>query len=122
MIGGFAVKVLISGGGIAGPALAHWLHRHGIAATIVERAPRPRPGGHAVDVRGVARQVIERMGLMPAVLAKRVARKSDSSSASTTASASSFCTIVMMSLFIGFVLSGSQARKPLVAASIPDAL
>ena len=72
MIGGFAVKVLISGGGVAGPALAHWLHRHGIAATIVERAPRPRPGGHAVDVRGVARQVIERMGLMPAVLAKRV--------------------------------------------------
>jgi len=66
------MKVLISGGGIAGPALAHWLHRHGIEATIVERSPAPRPGGHAVDVRGVAREVVERMGLMPAVLANRV--------------------------------------------------
>jgi len=66
------MKVLISGGGVAGPALAHWLHRYGIDVTIVERAPAPRPGGHAVDVRGVARDVVERMGLMPAVLDNRV--------------------------------------------------
>ncbi|QKW08402.1 FAD-dependent monooxygenase [Streptomyces sp. NA04227] len=56
--------VLVSGGGIAGPALAHWLHRHGFRTTVVERAPGPRPGGQAVDVRGVALTVIERMGLL----------------------------------------------------------
>jgi 2-polyprenyl-6-methoxyphenol hydroxylase-like FAD-dependent oxidoreductase len=66
------MRVLISGGGIAGPALAHWLHRHGIGVTVVERAPGLRPGGHAVDVRGVARDVVERMGIMPAVLDNRV--------------------------------------------------
>lgn len=56
--------VLISGGGIAGPVLAYWLHRHGFQATVVERAPGPRPGGQAVDVRGVALDVVERMGLL----------------------------------------------------------
>ncbi|MER5968925.1 FAD-dependent monooxygenase [Streptomyces sp. NPDC002055] len=56
--------VLISGGGIAGPVLAHWLHRRGFRVTAVERAPAPRPGGQAVDVRGVALDVLDRMGLL----------------------------------------------------------
>lgn len=59
--------VLISGASIAGPALAYWLGRHGFQPTVVERAPALRPGGHAVDVRGVARDVVERMGIMPQV-------------------------------------------------------
>ncbi|MGW8761325.1 FAD-dependent monooxygenase [Streptomyces sp. NPDC055815] len=56
--------VLISGGGIAGPVLAHGLRRHGFAPTVVERAPGRRPGGQAVDIRGVALDVVERMGLL----------------------------------------------------------
>ncbi|MFF4380953.1 FAD-dependent monooxygenase [Kitasatospora sp. NPDC001547] len=56
--------VLVSGAGIAGPALAYWLRRHGFTPTVVERAPGPRPGGQAVDLRGAGRTVIERMGLM----------------------------------------------------------
>ncbi|GAB3149861.1 FAD-dependent monooxygenase [Micromonospora sonneratiae] len=59
--------VLISGASIAGPALAYWLHRYGFDVTVVERSPALRPGGHAVDVRGVARDVVERMGIMPRV-------------------------------------------------------
>jgi 2-polyprenyl-6-methoxyphenol hydroxylase-like FAD-dependent oxidoreductase len=59
--------VLISGGGIAGPALAFWLRRFGFAPTVVEIAPGPRPGGQTVDLRGVSRVVAERMGVMPAV-------------------------------------------------------
>jgi 2-polyprenyl-6-methoxyphenol hydroxylase-like FAD-dependent oxidoreductase len=59
--------VLISGAGVAGPALAHWLVRAGYRPTIVERAPAPRPGGQTVDLRGAGRTVVERMGLMPAV-------------------------------------------------------
>ncbi|MGI5401269.1 FAD-dependent monooxygenase [Streptomyces sp. CA-135486] len=56
--------VLISGGGIAGSALAHLLHRRGLAPVIVERAPGLRRGGQAVDIRGVALDVVDRMGLL----------------------------------------------------------
>ncbi|MER7849767.1 FAD-dependent monooxygenase [Kitasatospora sp. NPDC096077] len=56
--------ILISGAGIAGPALAYWLRRHGFRPVVVERAPAPRPGGQAVDLRGAGRTVVERMGLM----------------------------------------------------------
>jgi 2-polyprenyl-6-methoxyphenol hydroxylase-like FAD-dependent oxidoreductase len=55
--------VLISGASIAGPALAYWLHRFGFRATVVERSPGLRPGGQAIDLRGVAKEVVRRMGL-----------------------------------------------------------
>jgi 2-polyprenyl-6-methoxyphenol hydroxylase-like FAD-dependent oxidoreductase len=63
------VEVLVSGASIAGPALAHWLHRRGAVVTVVEQAPALRPGGQAVDARGVAREVIARMGIDRAVRA-----------------------------------------------------
>ncbi|KAA9374401.1 FAD-binding monooxygenase [Microbispora cellulosiformans] len=56
--------ILISGGGIAGPALAYWLGRAGFTVTVVERAPAPRPGGQTVDLRGAGRTVAARMGLL----------------------------------------------------------
>ena len=56
-------NILIAGGSIAGPALAHWLHRFGFRSTIVERAPGLRAGGQAIDLRGVAKEVVRRMGL-----------------------------------------------------------
>ncbi|MEU1626924.1 FAD-dependent monooxygenase [Streptomyces sp. NPDC020096] len=57
--------VLISGGSIAGPALAHWLGRYGFRTTLVEKAPALREGGQAVDFRGTAHMsVLERMGLL----------------------------------------------------------
>lgn len=64
--------VLISGAGIAGPALAHWLARYGFRPTVVERAPGPRAGGQTVDLRGAGREVVERMGLLPAARAAAV--------------------------------------------------
>jgi len=64
--------VLISGAGVAGLTLAHWLTRHGFATTVVERAPALRDGGHAVDIRGAAREVAERMGVMTEVKQARV--------------------------------------------------
>jgi 2-polyprenyl-6-methoxyphenol hydroxylase-like FAD-dependent oxidoreductase len=60
-------RVLISGASIAGPALALWLYRFGFDVTLVERAPTLRPGGYAVDFRGTAMRVLERMGLVDAV-------------------------------------------------------
>lgn len=61
------LRVLVSGAGIAGPALAHRLHRQGHHVTLVERAATPRTGGQAVDLRGTGRVVIDRMGLMPQI-------------------------------------------------------
>ncbi|WP_161962473.1 FAD-dependent monooxygenase [Nocardioides speluncae] len=57
------IRVLVTGASIAGPALAHWLRRRGVEVTVVEQAPGLRPGGQAVDARGVAKEVIRRMGL-----------------------------------------------------------
>src|SRR3954464_15402425 len=65
------IRVLISGASIAGPALAHWLSRRGAEVTVVERSPGLRPGGQAVDARGVAKEVIARMGLDAPVRAAR---------------------------------------------------
>jgi len=57
------LTILISGAGIAGPTLAYWLVRRGHRPVLVERTPELRVGGHAVDIRGTALEVIERMGL-----------------------------------------------------------
>src|SRR5690348_7635626 len=65
------IRVLVTGASIAGPSLAHWLRRRGAEVTVVERAPGLRPGGQAVDARGVAKEVIRRMGLDAAVRAAR---------------------------------------------------
>jgi 2-polyprenyl-6-methoxyphenol hydroxylase-like FAD-dependent oxidoreductase len=60
--------VLISGAGIAGPALAYWLDRFGFEVTVVERARDIREGGQAVDFRGATqRRVLEHMGLWSAI-------------------------------------------------------
>jgi 2-polyprenyl-6-methoxyphenol hydroxylase-like FAD-dependent oxidoreductase len=56
-------NVLISGAGVTGLALAYWLDRAGFAVTLVERAAEFRRGGQAVDVRGVALDVLKAMGL-----------------------------------------------------------
>jgi 2-polyprenyl-6-methoxyphenol hydroxylase-like FAD-dependent oxidoreductase len=59
------MEVLVSGAGIAGPALAHWLLRAGHRVALVENTPALRSGGNPVDVRGPALPVAEAMGLMP---------------------------------------------------------
>jgi 2-polyprenyl-6-methoxyphenol hydroxylase-like FAD-dependent oxidoreductase len=67
-------SVLISGAGIAGPALAWWLLGLGIRVTLVERAASLRDGGQAVDFRGaVHMSVIDRMAIL-AELKKRETR------------------------------------------------
>src|ERR1700733_7757107 len=55
--------VLISGAGIAGPALAHQLAARGWQTTVVERCAQRRDEGHNIDVRGAAREVVRRMGI-----------------------------------------------------------
>ncbi|GAA3645013.1 FAD-dependent monooxygenase [Nonomuraea antimicrobica] len=65
------MKVLVSGASVGGPVLAHWLGRHGYDVTVVERAPAPRKGGQAVDLRGAALTVAARMGVLAEIEALR---------------------------------------------------
>ncbi|WP_030911563.1 FAD-dependent monooxygenase [Streptomyces sp. NRRL F-5126] len=67
-----ARRVLISGASIAGPALAYWLDRYGFDVTVVEKASAVRGGGYAIDIRGTARDVADRMGLLPQLRAAHV--------------------------------------------------
>jgi 2-polyprenyl-6-methoxyphenol hydroxylase-like FAD-dependent oxidoreductase len=64
-------NVLISGGGVAGLALAYWLDDAGFRVTVVERSPEWRAGGQAIDVRGVALDVVKVMGLLDAMTERR---------------------------------------------------
>ncbi len=57
------MRIAISGAGVAGAALAHWLHRTGHTPTVIEQAPRFRTGGYMIDFWGVGYQVAKRMGI-----------------------------------------------------------
>ena len=61
---------VISGASIAGLSAAFWLRRAGWRVTVIERANAFRDGGQNVDVRGIAREVLTRMGLFDAVKAQ----------------------------------------------------
>lgn len=57
------MRVAISGAGVAGPALAYWLHRTGHTPTLIEKAPAFRAGGYMVDFWGIGYQMSKRMGI-----------------------------------------------------------
>ena len=69
------MHVLIAGASIAGPTLAWWLNEYGIKVTIVEKSPAPRPGGHAIDIRGAGIAVIRAMGLEDQIRQERTQMK-----------------------------------------------
>jgi 2-polyprenyl-6-methoxyphenol hydroxylase-like FAD-dependent oxidoreductase len=59
-----APSVLISGAGIAGPALAFWLKAAGYQPTLVEHAPALRTGGYVIDFWGLGYDIAQHMGLV----------------------------------------------------------
>ena len=61
------MKVLISGGGIAGPTLAYWLQKFGHEVLLVEQAPQLRSGGYLIDFWGLGYDIAEKMGLIPRI-------------------------------------------------------
>ncbi|MFI7439344.1 FAD-dependent monooxygenase [Nonomuraea indica] len=66
------LSVLISGAGVAGPALACWLARSGATVTVVEKAPVLRTGGQAVDFKGGTHlELLRRMGILEEVRRRR---------------------------------------------------
>lgn len=60
-------RILIAGGGIAGPSCALLLTRHGHQVTIVERAPHLRATGQQIDVAGKGVDVVKHMGVWEAL-------------------------------------------------------
>ena len=54
--------------GIAGPALAYWLHRFGHEPVLIEKAPGPRAGGYLVDCWGLGYDQAEKMGILSKLL------------------------------------------------------
>jgi 2-polyprenyl-6-methoxyphenol hydroxylase-like FAD-dependent oxidoreductase len=64
-----APHAVISGASIAGLSAAWWLRHIGWDVTVIERAPHFRDGGQNVDIRGVAHDVLNRMGLVGAIKA-----------------------------------------------------
>lgn len=63
-------RILISGAGIAGPALGFWLHRYGYSVVIAEKADAIRDGGQNVDIKGAGRDVVKRMALAERIESK----------------------------------------------------
>jgi 2-polyprenyl-6-methoxyphenol hydroxylase-like FAD-dependent oxidoreductase len=63
------LEILISGAGVAGPCISYWFTRAKLSAhiTIIERFPRPRTSGQAVDIRDAGVDVIQAMGLEKAI-------------------------------------------------------
>ncbi len=58
------MKVLISGGGIAGLTLAFWLHSHGHESLVLEKSSRLRDGGYMIDFFGPGYEASEKMGIL----------------------------------------------------------
>lgn len=61
-------RVLITGASIAGPALAWGLARTGWEVTLLERSNEPRETGQNIDIRGLGRDVIRRMGVEATIM------------------------------------------------------
>ena len=65
------MRVLIAGGGIAGPSLALRLRQRGRTPVVIERAPRLRDGGHMLGLSDPGLDAAERMGVADALRAAR---------------------------------------------------
>src|SRR5947209_3725288 len=66
------MRVLISGGGIAGLTLAYWLHQYNIQSVLIEQAKSIRHDGYAIDFFGTGYDVAKRMGLIDRLRSRRV--------------------------------------------------
>lgn len=65
------LKVLVVGASIAGPSTAYWLAKAGARVTVIERFPKLRSGGQAVDIRTAGVSVMRKMpGMETQVLVK----------------------------------------------------
>jgi 2-polyprenyl-6-methoxyphenol hydroxylase-like FAD-dependent oxidoreductase len=65
------LRVLISGGGIAGLTLAYWLHQYDIPVVVIEQAQAMRRDGYEIEFVGTGYDVACRMGLIDRLAARQ---------------------------------------------------
>jgi 2-polyprenyl-6-methoxyphenol hydroxylase-like FAD-dependent oxidoreductase len=58
------MRILVSGGGVAGLTLAYWLDRAGHVPVVVERSAQGRTGGYGFDFAGAAYDASAWMGIL----------------------------------------------------------
>ncbi|WP_029292840.1 FAD-dependent monooxygenase [Chryseobacterium hispalense] len=63
-------KILVSGASISGPTLAYWLNKYSFEVTVVERSEELRLGGQNIDVKGPAKEVALKMGIVEEIRAR----------------------------------------------------
>lgn len=64
-------KILVVGAGIAGPAVCYWLRRFGFSPTLIDKFVSIRKGGQALDIRGVAIDIVKRMSIYEKICTMR---------------------------------------------------
>src|SRR5712691_2215157 len=64
------LKVIVSGAGVAGLAVAYWLDRIGASTIVIERAPRFQALGHYISLKGNGVEMVRRMGIFDACQAR----------------------------------------------------
>lgn len=64
-------KILVIGAGIGGPTVCYWLKKYGFNPTLIEISDQLRTGGYAIDIRGIATDVVKKMGIYDTVASKR---------------------------------------------------
>ena len=66
------MRILVSGGGVAGLSAGVNLARDGHDVTIVERATHLRVNGSPIDIRGDSIEVAAKMGILDQIRTHRV--------------------------------------------------
>lgn len=64
-------NILVVGAGIAGPIVCYWLKQAGFFPTLIEKSSALRQGGHAIDIRGIAIQIVKAMGIYEKICNQR---------------------------------------------------
>lgn len=64
-------RILVIGAGIAGPAVCYWLRKFGFFPILIESSINLRKGGHPLDVRGVAIDLVKKMGIYEKICTMR---------------------------------------------------
>lgn len=64
-------NILVVGAGIAGLTVCYWLKKFGFSPALIEKSESLRIGGHAVDIRSPAVDVVKKMGIYESVFDMR---------------------------------------------------
>ncbi len=71
------MRMLISGGGLAGLTAAYWLDKQGHTPVVIEKSPSLRDDGYGLDFFGAGYDVAERMGIISELEKEQLAGNGD---------------------------------------------